>query len=183
MVVLGGDLVYPGRAATGIGAHPFRAAGRASHPNGHDPALFAIPGNHDWYDGLTNFVRELCQGQRIGGWSMFQRRSYFAVKLMPKWWLWGIDIALDTRIDMLQQAYFLKVLRDSQPGGPERSDEEDVERATTSSCARRSRRGWMPKRIRTPIATSAISFRKSSRRRHRTGSRGDVRVILAGDIP
>ena len=40
-----------------------------------------------------------------------QRRSYFAVKLTPGWWLWGIDIALDTSIDPPQQAYFLNLLQ------------------------------------------------------------------------
>ena len=75
--------------------------------------MFAIPGNHDWYDGLTNFFREFCQGGFIGDWRLFQRRSYFAVKLTKGWWLWGIDIALDTRVDSPQQDYFLSILKDS----------------------------------------------------------------------
>jgi len=32
------------------------------------------------------------------------------VRLTEGWWLWGIDIALDTRIDPPQQAYFLSIV-------------------------------------------------------------------------
>ena len=39
-----------------------------------------------------------------------QSRSYFAAKVAPGWWIWGIDIALDTRIDSPQQTYFLDVM-------------------------------------------------------------------------
>ena len=119
-LVLGGDLVYPtpSRNAYRLRLRSALVGARPGWPDkGPDdkpvpaPNLFAIPGNHDWYDGLTNFVREFCQGGRIGGWFLAQRRSYFAVRLTPGWWLWGIDIALDTRIDPPQQAYFHSILR------------------------------------------------------------------------
>ena len=71
--------------------------------------LLAIPGNHDWYDGLTNFVREFCQGGTIGGWYLAQRRSYFAVRLTDGWWLWGIDIPFVSRIDPSQLDYFQRL--------------------------------------------------------------------------
>ena len=39
---------------------------------------------------------------------------------MPQWWVWGIDIALDTRIDPAQHDYFLKILQN--PRAFERGD-------------------------------------------------------------
>jgi hypothetical protein len=68
--------------------------------------LVALPGNHDWYDGLASFLRQFCQGRWIGGWKTAQSRSYFAVKLPGGWWLWGIDIALGDDIDKPQLDYF-----------------------------------------------------------------------------
>lgn len=112
-VVIGGDLVYPtpSRNRYRLRTRSALVAARPGAPADKPAAnLLVIPGNHDWYDGLTNFVREFCQGGRMGGWYMTQRRSYFAVKLMKGWWLWGIDIALDTRIDPPQQAYFMNIL-------------------------------------------------------------------------
>jgi hypothetical protein len=122
VVVLGGDLVYPMASRDGYRRRfqaPFTDAlpERAPKSTGPPlPAMFAIPGNHDWYDGLTNFFRLFCQGGVLGGWQLFQRRSYFAVKLTEGWWLWGIDIALDTRIDSPQQDYFLSILQASGSG-------------------------------------------------------------------
>src|SRR5262245_8444302 len=118
VVALGGDLVYP-MASRDAYRRRFRAPFAAALPQtkGHPiPGMFAIPGNHDWYDGLTSFCREFCQGGFLGGWPLFQRRSYFAVKLTKGWWLWGIDIALDTRIDAPQQDYFVSILDGSPPG-------------------------------------------------------------------
>ncbi len=115
VVVLGGDLIYPTPTRDGYRKR-MRWPLIAAHPMGirkPAPCLLAIPGNHDWYDGLTNFVREFCQGGPLGGWQMIQRRSYFAAKLTAGWWIWGIDIALDTRIDPPQQDYFLSVLRNT----------------------------------------------------------------------
>lgn len=104
ILVFGGDLVYPtpGRERY---RDRLRSAFAAAMPRGRTelkPCVLAIPGNHDWYDGLTNFVREFCQGGRLGGWTLVQSRSYFAAKVSPGWWIWGIDIALDTRIDAPQ---------------------------------------------------------------------------------
>jgi hypothetical protein len=112
-VVIGGDLVYPTPSRDRYRLRT-RSALIGSRPGAPDdkpaPNVLVIPGNHDWYDGLTNFVREFCQGGSIGGWYLVQRRSYFAVRLTDGWWLWGIDIALDTRIDPPQQAYFLSIV-------------------------------------------------------------------------
>ena len=51
---------------------------------GAPPDMYALPGNHDWYDGLTSFMRLFCQGGWVGAWRTRQRRSYFAVKLPSK---------------------------------------------------------------------------------------------------
>jgi calcineurin-like phosphoesterase family protein len=120
ILVLGGDLVYPTPTRTRY-RDRMRVPLGAALPQADcvfERDLYAIPGNHDWYDGLTNFVREFCQRGYLGGWQLHQRRSYFAVKLMPHWWLWGIDIALDTRIDPAQQSYFLDILQNKNGQAP-----------------------------------------------------------------
>ncbi len=68
--------------------------------------LYAVPGNHDWYDGLTGFLRMFGQGRWIGGWRTRQTRSYFAVQLPHRWWLWGVDIQSDALVDEPQLDYF-----------------------------------------------------------------------------
>ena len=109
VLVMGGDEVYPSASSR---AYEERTKGpyNAALPHADDPpALFAIPGNHDWYDGLTAFLRFFCQGGWVGGWKTEQRRSYFAVKLPQRWWLLGIDIQFDTYIDAPQIEYFRNV--------------------------------------------------------------------------
>ncbi len=128
LVVLGGDLVYPTPSRD---QYRTRLQGplAAAFPNEPDPArpkrersasIFAIPGNHDWYDGLTNFVRVFCQGGNIGGWRLWQSRSYWAIRLPHRWWLWGVDIQLSTRIDPPQLKHFLDLsaVRRGSPGAP-----------------------------------------------------------------
>jgi len=110
VLVLGGDQVYPGASWEGYSdrfAGPYRAA--LPHLPAHEvPHLYAIPGNHDWYDGLTSFMRLFTQGGWIGAWRTRQRRSYFALRLSETWWLWGVDTQFDTYIDGPQLEYFLK---------------------------------------------------------------------------
>ena len=108
VLLLGGDQVYP---TAGPEAYedrfkgPFAAALPRSQP-GHEPDMFSLPGNHDWYDGLVSFLRLFCSNQWIGGWRTRQRRSYFALNLPNKWRIWAIDIQLDTYIDDVQLQYF-----------------------------------------------------------------------------
>ena len=117
ILVMGGDQVYPSASKVEyenrmIG--PYRAALPWSYTDRH---LFAVPGNHDWYDGLTAFIRVFCQKDWIGGWKTQQPRSYFALQLPHRWWLWGIDIQFDNYIDEPQLRYFDQIVgAQLQPG-------------------------------------------------------------------
>ena len=78
--------------------------------------LYAIPGNHDWYDGLSSFIKQFCTEQWIGAWRTRQYRTYFSIKMPHRWWLWGIDTAFEARIDRPQMAYFLEARKLLEPG-------------------------------------------------------------------
>jgi hypothetical protein len=124
VLLLGGDQVYPTAGAEAYEDRfkgPFAAASPDPDPPGTEepdrvakslppagkPDLYALPGNHDWYDGLVSFLRVFCATKgRIGAYRTRQRRSYFAIKLAHGWWIWGIDIQLDTYIDDGQLEYF-----------------------------------------------------------------------------
>lgn len=116
LLVMGGDQVYPDATkheyhtrlrdpydwAFSVNDKPYRK-------------LFAIPGNHDWYDGLSAFSALFCsardrisrgKGVQIGGWRCYQHRSYFAIKLPYNWWIWGPDIQLADNLDDSQRDYF-----------------------------------------------------------------------------
>jgi len=108
VLVMGGDQVYPAATRQEY-ENRFRGPYGAAFPwapPSEAPHLFAIPGNHDWYDGLTNFLRFFCSQRDIGGWKTRQRRSYFALRLPHRWWLLALDIQLDTYIDEPQLTYF-----------------------------------------------------------------------------
>lgn len=108
LLVLGGDQVYP-TPQRGEYHDRFECPYRFALPwvpEARAPHLFAIPGNHDWYDGLTSFTRLFCQQRWIGGWQTRQARSYFALRLPHNWWIWGIDIQLEADIDQPQLDYF-----------------------------------------------------------------------------
>jgi hypothetical protein len=117
MLVLGGDEVYPrasSKAYEDRTTGPYRAAMPQATPQ---PLMLALPGNHDWYDGLTAFLRLFTQGRMIGGWRTEQTRSYFTVKLPHGWWLVGLDSQLDAYFDDPQLKYFEETLTANlQPG-------------------------------------------------------------------
>jgi hypothetical protein len=111
LLVLGGDQVYPAPSRAEYRDRllvPFSLAfgdAQSSEP----PHVFAIPGNHDWYDGLESFTRIFCSdlgGRRMAGWRTRQRRSYFALKLPGRWWLLGSDGQLQADADAPQIEYF-----------------------------------------------------------------------------
>lgn len=116
LLIMGGDQVYPtatrqeyknrlqGPYETALPTDP-------SDPDGKNaPHLFAIPGNHDWYDGLATFIKVFCQKRSIGNWRTVQTRSYFALKLPGDVWLFGIDVQLSSDVDFNQIQYFEKIL-------------------------------------------------------------------------
>lgn len=119
LLIMGGDQVYPTATRDEYNnrmAGPYRAA-LPWTPEGKPPHLFAIPGNHDWYDGLTSFIRLFCQKRWIGGWQTQQSVSYFALKLPHKWWVWGIDVQLESDIDKPQLDYFNQVAKEEMQKG------------------------------------------------------------------
>jgi hypothetical protein len=105
MLVLGGDEVYPVASAQ---AYEDRTLGpyRAALPTGPGPLMVALPGNHDWYDGLTAFLRVFAQQRDIGGWRTRQTRSYFVVQLPQGWWLAGLDSQFESYFDEPQLRFF-----------------------------------------------------------------------------
>lgn len=112
VLLLGGDEVYP---VAGTLAYEQRLESPldeqfVADPGTDPPTMYAIPGNHDWYDGLTAFLRVFCQGRHVAGWDTDQRRSYFALALPRGWWVLAIDIQLDTYVDATQLAWFREVV-------------------------------------------------------------------------
>lgn len=73
------------------------------------PLAFAIPGNHDWFDGLSTYSRFILGRDWLGGWLLPQTRSYFAIKLPHGWWLFGTDLGLSADIDLEQFKFFADV--------------------------------------------------------------------------
>lgn len=113
VLVMGGDQVYPtasGAAYEDRCKGPYRAALPCPPAAGPQPTLYAVPGNHDWYDGLTAFLRLFARRRdgNIGGWRTGQARSYFAIELPGNWWLFAVDEQFGAYLDDPQLLYFEK---------------------------------------------------------------------------
>lgn len=133
VLVFGGDQVYPTASEKDYRLKlkaPFNAANALE--NKGEPAtvfdpqtkrfrgrhVFAIPGNHDWYDDLTAFTGLFCNkapdrpgavhspGRTVCGRATAQTRSYFALKLPHDWWLCAFDAQLAGYIDAPQLRFF-----------------------------------------------------------------------------
>ncbi|RZS34352.1 calcineurin-like phosphoesterase family protein [Herbihabitans rhizosphaerae] len=117
LLVMGGDQVYPS-ASTETYEDRSKGVYRAALPTAEAPRprLFALPGNHDWYDGLTAFLRVFGQQRTIGGWQTEQSRSYFAIELPHRWWLYAIDTQFDDYVDAPQLEYFRTAAEDLREG-------------------------------------------------------------------
>lgn len=124
VLLMGGDEVYPTPTRDDYSnrlERPYKYASPDKNKNDRKrPLLFMIPGNHDWYDGLTLFLAKYCQGLGSSfaksNWRMFQRRSYFATQLNEKWSVWGMDTQLDDDVDAPQAKYFESIAKDLNDG-------------------------------------------------------------------
>ncbi len=129
LLVLGGDQVYP-TASRDNYQQRFRAPFEEAYAPGgvqswapdsaEAPDLYALPGDHDWHDGLNAFSGLFCRrrmplagtlgtarsGAVVAGRQTRQTRSYFALKLPGGWWLWGTDSQMKGYIDQPQIDYF-----------------------------------------------------------------------------
>jgi len=113
ILIMGGDQVYPAASREEYNNRlkgPYAKAFRFDEEDKSPPHVFAIPGNHDWYDGLTNFLKIFGQKRNIGNLRTQQVRSYFALKLPHNVWLLGIDVQLNSDIDYNQIKYFQEIL-------------------------------------------------------------------------
>jgi hypothetical protein len=120
-LVFGGDQVYPtpsGDAYEDRFRGPYRSALPATAPGRDKPTLYALPGNHDWYDGLTAFLRVFARREaHVGAWLTAQSRSYFALRLPHGWWLFAIDAQEGSYLDDPQLEYFRAKVRDELADG------------------------------------------------------------------
>lgn len=110
-LVFGGDEVYPISSRSNYEQRlilPYQTA-LPRKDNGPHSTIFAIPGNHDWYDNLVSFTNLFSYKDGFAGWRTQQDRSYFALKLPHGWWLCGVDVQLGSDIDRPQLEYFKKV--------------------------------------------------------------------------
>ncbi len=127
ILIMGGDQCYPQATREDYKKKlvtPFSWAFDVPEPQRR---LFAIPGNHDWYDGLAAFDSLFCssrdplnevqdRGTRMGGWRCQQHRSYWAMKLPHNWWIWGTDIQFSKYLDVSQVSYFEMMAGEMRPG-------------------------------------------------------------------
>ena len=116
-LLLGGDMVYPTASRVAYRERllaPYAAARSkvGGSPPVPAPSVWAIPGNHDWYDGLVEFSRLFIRGPSsrkppaIGVWQPEQEQSFFVLQLAFGWWIWGLDVQLEADINADQLAYF-----------------------------------------------------------------------------
>jgi hypothetical protein len=125
ILIMGGDQCYPQATREEYKERllqPFNWAFSVPEPG---RKLFAIPGNHDWYDGLNAFDSLFCssrdrlsgaKGNIIGGWRCQQHRSYWALRLPYKWWIWGADIQFSKYLDTPQVNYFETMAKQMEKG-------------------------------------------------------------------
>lgn len=126
VLIIGGDGVYPTPSREEYKRRleiPYSYAFPSSNKeDAEHPYVFLLPGNHDWYDGLTLFLEKFCNGKggRLGSkeymtsWKLQQSRSYFAVRLPNNWWIWGLDTQLGEDIDRPQADYFTNIAKKFQ---------------------------------------------------------------------
>lgn len=120
VLILGGDLAYPG-ASTEEYQYRFVEMWEAARPALDDPTrtVLAIPQNHDWFDNISTFHRHFIgdHANHFLDADAPQTRSYFATHLPQGWWLLGLDYALVGDLDRTQYEAFLSLIeRELKPG-------------------------------------------------------------------
>jgi len=186
VLVLGGDQVYPvpkRREYENRFLGPYRAA-LPTPPASGALDLLAIPGSHDWYDGLANFTNIFCRGRLIGGRRTQQARSYFALALPHRWWLWGIDLQFGDYLDEAQLAYFGEAANGLQEGDRVivcMAKEVDSGRRSTDVCSDRDL-GYLVREIIAPAGARVAAFLKSGRHHYARycGDHGQPQLVTAG---
>ncbi len=121
-LILGGDEVYPSATREGYEQRFIRPYEAAAYPRDTPdritaPHLYALPGNHDWYDGLANFMSIFAERRAIGLWRTQQRMSYFAIRLPHRVWILAVDIGLAGELDASQVEYFQGLVRQHMKDG------------------------------------------------------------------
>jgi len=120
VLVMGGDAVYPTPSPADYDDRlrgPYHAA-LPDVASGGKPTIYALPGNHDWYDGLTAFFRVFTGAKTtIGAWTTRQKRSYFALRLPHGWWLFALDAQQGSHIDDPQLEYFHRIIHERMTTG------------------------------------------------------------------
>jgi hypothetical protein len=169
LLMMGGDEVYPTASTERYEDRtkgPYRAALPGCPAELGRPDLFALPGNHDWYDGLTAFLRLFVKNgtDSIGGWVNRQARSYFALQLPRRWWLFAFDAQFGTYLDDPQMHYFKRAAQQLRPG-----DNVIVCPATP---------GWV-EAARTPKAYDTIDYFV---RTVLDPAKVNVRLMISGDL-
>jgi hypothetical protein len=133
LLVLGGDLAYPGGSGPWYQyrfIEPFEYArdpasrfervrnDQAGQPvAANQKVVLAIPQNHDWFDSASTFCRYFVGFDRgaVLGARTPQQQTYFAARLPGRWWLLGLDFALSGDIDRQQYEAFRRLV--DEPGG------------------------------------------------------------------
>jgi hypothetical protein len=115
LLLMGGDEVYPSGSPARYRNQvvgPYQLA-QLDPERDETPAeladLLALPANHDWYGGLRPFRDAFCDDNEIGGWQTAQSCSWWAARLAHGWWVWGVDTALDGKVNDAQYEYFRRV--------------------------------------------------------------------------
>jgi hypothetical protein len=125
ILIMGGDQAYPQSSPQEYKDRLINPYDWAFMTDDPQRKLFAIPGNHDWYDGLGAFDTLFCsvrnlisknKGNQIGGWRCHQHRSYWALRLPHNWWIWGADIQLGGVFDKPQRDYFHIMSEEAKEG-------------------------------------------------------------------
>jgi hypothetical protein len=110
VLLFGGDEVYPYPSRQQYEQGTEKPYATALAGCAQRPDVFAVPGNHDWYDSLVAFSRTFCRPERgFAACRTQQTRSYFALRLPHHWWVLGVDLQLGDDLDEPQVQYFQRV--------------------------------------------------------------------------